>query len=150
MSAQFNEQVFVSAVLADRVETDAMTRSMTIFGARPPVAEVLVGASMARLTCQLYFTIYFRRARPGAHRLFVVVRTMSGTKSAEAELPPIETSRNDQIGAQVRPIDITFPLGGALLSIEVDGIARFVTPIFAQEPSPRSDESQATTRKLAD
>lgn len=124
-------EIFVSGVLADRIEPEGDAGVLTLHGVRPPVVWVEPGATHARLRSYLYVSVMLDRVRPGAHALRLVLRDEHDRQLYALDIMSMESGTGSQVGARIIPLDLQFPATatGLQLAVQVDGRDRFRTPL---------------------
>ncbi len=125
------DETYASAIIAERRE-DVAPETVTLHNVRPktlyPSPDV---PGKYFINGELYFWIFFRNPRPGAHTLRVVFRDRFWNVKAQIEFGPIEKARADEVEARSEPLQ-KYLLNDDryYVCVQVDGVDRAVVPIL--------------------
>lgn len=123
------EEVYVSAVLAERLEI-ASDLAITIHGVKPMLArDKPATPGIMLLVGWLYFTVFFRNPRPGAHVLKIVIRDRTWVQRFELTSLVLEHAGNSEVAARRIPISVSYPKDQCFLCVVVDDVDRAVIPL---------------------
>jgi hypothetical protein len=131
-----SDDAFVSAVLAESVELNHAKRTATLHGVGMPIVELPVGADQVRYTATLYYTLYMRNPRPGAHQVRVVVRHDDAREPLVLDSFVLEKVIGE-LEARTTLVDVGMTSGRYFVCVEVDGQDRAVLPLVVGRLSRR-------------